>query len=102
MNIISLKKLRDFWERHDQAETPLRQWFKDIQKARYQDLNELRTAHPYADYFEERGLEITIFNIGGNKYRLITFVRYSAQTVFIKLIMTHAEYDRWNRQGRPL
>lgn len=102
MNVISLKKLQSFWKRHDQAETPLRQWFKDVRKASYQNLLELRTAHPYADYFEERDLEITIFNIGGNKYRVVTFVRYVSQTVYIKLVMTHAEYDRWNSQGRPL
>ncbi len=102
MNVISLKKLRAFWAEHDQAETPLREWFKDVQKASYQNLSELRAAHPRTDFFSERGLEITIFDIGGNKYRVITFVRYSAQSVFIKLVMTHAEYDRWNRQGRPL
>lgn len=102
MNVISLKTLRTFWEKHDQAEKPLRQWFKDVQKSGYQNLAELRTAHPYADYFEEGRLEITIFNVGGNKYRVVTFVRYAAQSVFIKLVMTHAEYDHWNKKGRPL
>lgn len=102
MNVISLKSLRTFWESHDQAERPLRQWFRDIQKANYPSLAELRAAHPYADYFEERGYELTIFNVAGNKYRVVTFVRYTAQTVFVKRVMTHAEYDRWNRQGRPL
>jgi len=99
MNVISLKKLRSFWELHDQAEEPLRAWMRDVQKARYANFAELRASSPSADYVAQG--EYTIFNIGGNKYRLITFVRYTAQTVFIKRVMTHAEYDRWNARGRP-
>lgn len=102
MNVISLKRLRVFWEKHDQAETPLRYWLKDVQKGRYKNLSDLRADFPRADYFVSGESEITIFDISGNKYRVATFVRYNAQTVFIKRIMTHAEYDQWNRQGRPL
>nr|WP_281054502.1 type II toxin-antitoxin system HigB family toxin [Truepera radiovictrix] len=78
----------------------MREWLKAVQSASYANFSELRAVWRAADYIASD--ELTIFNISGNKYRLITFVRYSAQTIFIKRVMTHAEYDRWNAQGRPV
>jgi mRNA interferase HigB len=100
MNVIAPRTLRAFWEKHPHAETPLREWQKDVQKSDYANFAELRATYPSADYLADA--ELTIFNIGGNKYRLVTFVRYSAQTIFIKRVMTHAEYTKWNAQGRPI
>lgn len=99
MHIISLKTLRTFWELHAHAEEPLRAWYKDMHRSSYRDLGDLRVTYPSADYVAKG--ELTIFNVGGNKYRLVAFMRYNAQTVFIKHVMTHAEYDRWNSRGRP-
>ncbi len=60
-----------------------------IRKNRYVNLNELKRDFVSVDYVNKD--ELTIFDISGNKYRLITFIRYASQTVFIKHIFTHAE-----------
>ncbi len=99
MNVIAPHTLRAFWTKHPHAETPLRAWLKDVQKASYANFAELRRAHATADYLASA--ELTIFNIGGNKYRLVTFIRYTSRSIFIKRVMTHAEYDKWN-DGRPV
>lgn len=101
MNVIAPRALRAFYAKHPHVETPpLRDWLRDVQKGSYANFAELRAAHSTADHVASA--ELTIFNIGGNKYRLVTFVRYSSQTVFIKRVMTHAEYNKWNAQGRPV
>lgn len=92
MNVIAPRTLRAFWKKHAQAEVPLREWLREVQKASYVTFAELRAEHGEADFVMEH--ELTIFNIGGNKYRLAAFVRYTSQTVFVKRVMTHAEYDR--------
>lgn len=99
MNVIAPRTLRAFWEKHPHAETPLQVWLKMMRGSNFTSFSELHAVFPSADYVAAQGL--TIFNIGGNKYRLVTFIRYTSQTVFIKRVMTHAEYTKWNAQGRP-
>lgn len=91
MNVIAYRTLRAYTKKNASAKTPLDSWYKEMKRASFKNFNELRAQYPSADYVPEG--EFTIFNIGGNNYRLITFIRYSAQTVFIKEVMTHAEYD---------
>lgn len=100
VNVVAPRTLRSFWEKHPLAKVALKTWLKEVQKAQFRNLNELQQRFPSADYLSEN--ELTIFNIGGNNYRMITFVRYVSQSIFIKKVMTHAEYDKWNKQGRPL
>lgn len=90
MHIISIKRLRAFWEKHPDVETPLRNWYRITEKARWQNLTETRVDFPPADPYEE----CTISNIAGNKYRLITKIYYQQQTVLIRFVLMHAEYDR--------
>lgn len=93
--MISLKRLREFWSRHPDAETPLRQWYKLALHARWQSLQELRADLPQADGVpNRRGETLTVFNIGGNKYRLIARVRYDYQLINIREVLTHADYDK--------
>ena len=98
MNVIAYRTLRAYIEKNASAKIPLNAWHKEMKRANFNTFNELRARFPSADYVPNG--ELTIFNIGGNNYRLITFVRYSAQTVFIKEVMTHAEYDAWNRRRK--
>lgn len=98
MNVIAPRTLRAFWEKYHHAETPLRDWLKLMRDSSFTNFSELREVFPSADYVAG---QLTIFNLGGNKYRLVTFIRYTLQIVFIKGVMTHAEYTRWNVQGRP-
>ena len=95
MRIISKKALKDFWLKHPQAEIPLSDWFRFMKKAEYTNLVELRNDFPHADFVGK----YMVFNIAGNKYRLITVVHFNTHTVFIRDVLTHAEYDkdRWKR-----
>lgn len=93
MRIISRRTLRDFWQRHPDAEQPLKAWFSETKKANWQNPAEIRARYATASFI---GPDRVVFNIGGNKYRLIVAVRYSSGIVFIRFIGTHASYDRVN------
>lgn len=94
MRVISLKLLREFWSRHRDAEQPLRNWYKTATKARWSSLQNVREAYPNADGVQSSGGDmLTVFNVGGNKYRLITRIRYDYQLINVRAIMTHREYD---------
>lgn len=95
MNVIAPRTLRKFWQEHEDAKKPLQAWYKTVRKNRYSNFAELKKDFGSIDYVSKR--EATIFDIGGNKYRLVTFVRYTSQTIFIKHIFTHAEYDKWSK-----
>ncbi|MHC5936650.1 type II toxin-antitoxin system HigB family toxin [Nostoc sp.] len=90
MHIISRARLSEFWEKHPNAQTSLRLWYKLTSVAEWQNLVELRETFPSADQVGN----FTVFNISGNNYRLITLVDYKYQKVFIRHILTHAEYDK--------
>ena len=90
MRIITKKRLTDFYTGHSDAKKNLLTWAKIVCIATWQNLVELREAFPSADLVSN----FTIFNIGGNKYRLIVYIDYEDQIVFIRHILTHAEYDK--------
>ncbi len=91
MRIIKKKTLQDFWADYPDAEQPLKYWFEKVKNAQYQNPNEVIADHPKADTV---GNNRIVFNISGNKYRLIALFRYRIQTVFIRFIGTHKEYDQ--------
>lgn len=64
-------------------------------KGRYEHFNALRNTFPSADLLEDG---LIVFNISGNKYRLVVDIDFGRRVAFIKRVMTHAEYDRWNRK----
>lgn len=92
MHIITRVRLKEFWEKHPNAEISLRLWYKLTSLAQWQNFVELRQIFPSADQVEN----LTVFNIGGNNYRLITLVDYEYKKVFIRHVLTHAEYDKQN------
>lgn len=93
--MISLKRLREFWKRHPDAEEPLRAWYRTVLGAEWQSLRDARATYPHADGVEAlSGETLTVFNIGGNKYRLIARIRYEYQLVNVRTVLTHAEYDK--------
>jgi mRNA interferase HigB len=102
MNVIAPRTLRLFWTTHPHAEQPLRQWEKVMRSNRFGSFAELQRTFPSADYVRLEEAEVVIFNIGGNKYRLVVSISFEHQVAFVKRVMTHAEYDRWNRSGRKL
>ncbi len=92
MRIISKKTLRDFWEEHSNAKSALLSWYQRISKAQFINFNEIRQVFSSADIVGN----FVVFNIGGNNYRLIAYIDYEAQMLFIRAILTHAEYNKEN------
>ncbi|MBW4621887.1 MAG: type II toxin-antitoxin system HigB family toxin [Cyanosarcina radialis HA8281-LM2] len=92
MRIISRRTLREFWEKHSTAKPGLLLWCERISAADFLSFNDLRNIFPSADLVGN----FTVFNIGGNNYRLITYIDYEYQIVFIRAVLTHAEYDKEN------
>ena len=89
LRVISRKAIVDFGRIHADALAPLDAWYRTVRRARWRSPAELRAVLPHADLVGKR----TVFNIGGNKYRLIARVNYITQKVFVLEILTHAEYD---------
>jgi mRNA interferase HigB len=95
VRVISLKRLREFWQRYTDAEASLRAWYKTVLSAEWNSLQDARAAYPHADGVEtDSGETLTVFNICGNKYRLIARIRYDYQLVNVRVVLTHAEYDK--------
>ena len=92
MHIISHSRLVEFWKDHPNAQTSLKLWYKLTNTAGWRSFVELRGTFSSADQVEK----LVVFNIGGNKYRLIAFIDYRYQKVFVRHILTHAEYDKNN------
>lgn len=90
MHVITIRKLRDFWQQHPDAEEPLRRWYRISKKEQWKNLAETRREFPHAD----RAGVCTVFNIKGNAYRLISKIYYPNKTVLVRSVMTHAEYDK--------
>ena len=95
MHVISRTRLRQFWERYAEAESALRLWYTHTKRATWQNLAEMKNDYPSADLVGR----FTVFNIGGNKYRLIVRIEYERQEVYIRHLLTHAEYDtdKWKQ-----
>ena len=94
MQVVARRTLRQFWERHPQAEGPLRAWFSVVSKARWSGPGEVkRQFGKTVDFVADNRV---IFDLGGNRYRLICHISYRFGRVLVKFIGTHAEYDRIN------
>jgi len=90
MRVISKKPLRDFWQRHPESKGLLEEWFKKASQCTANSFPQLRQAFRSADYVDG----MTIFDVGGNRYRLIAVIHYNKQRLYVRHIMTHNEYDR--------
>jgi mRNA interferase HigB len=95
IHIISRKALREFSEIHANAEAPLDTWYRVAKSANWKNIMDVKEVRPDADFADG----YTIFNIKGNDYRLITEINYRSQTLFIRYILTHTEYDegKWKK-----
>lgn len=96
MRVISRRALREFWEVHPQAEGPLCAWFRIMEHGTFSGLNALKSTFGTADYVAP----YTIFDVGGNKYRVITAIHYNRERVYVRKVLTHADYDRWSADMR--
>lgn len=97
MHIISYRRLREYGEKHADCFEVLDNWYKIAQKANWSNLIEVQSVFPTAEAVSN----FTIFNIKGNKYRLIVSIDYDKQLIYIKYILTHAEYDKDKWKSDP-
>lgn len=91
MHVITKKRLKQFWERHPNTAGPLKAWFEHASRAEWRTPNDLRR-----DYGDDVILpdNRAVFKIKGNAYRLVVRIHYNTQTVFVRFIGTHSEYDK--------
>ncbi len=94
--IITEKRLHDAMERHPTSKAPLLDWIVKIRAARPAHLHDSREIFNSVDV----AYGLTIFDIGGNNYRLIADVVYEIGRLYIRDFLTHAEYNEWNRAMR--
>ncbi|MBC8504362.1 MAG: type II toxin-antitoxin system HigB family toxin [Anaerolineales bacterium] len=95
MHIIARKALRQFWEKYPDSQNPLSRWYQVVSNSEFSSFNDLRATFPSADKVGN----LIVFNIGGNKYRLIASIHFNRGKVYIRHVLTHPEYDRgaWKR-----
>jgi mRNA interferase HigB len=90
MHVISRKALLRFWTRYPDTKSQLSRWYKIMRKNDFANFNALRDTYPTAD----KVVDLVVFNIGGNKYRLITAIHFNRYKVYIRHVLTHMEYDK--------
>jgi mRNA interferase HigB len=90
MHVITRKRLNEFAKLHPDCSSSLVQWFKEMRRARFSNIQEVRVVFPHADKVGK----FTVFNIGGNKARLIAAIHYNRRKVYIRHILTHSDYDK--------
>ena len=94
-NIISRKKLIDFWQRFPDAKEALESWYAEAKAANWQTPAEIKAQYRNASILKDSRV---VFNICGNKYRLIVKISYHASIVLIRFVGTHKEYDAINAE----
>jgi mRNA interferase HigB len=93
MRILSRRTLRQFWERsqHADSEQPLRAWFREASKADWESPADVKAAYRSASFV---GNDRVVFNIAGNKYRLVVRINYHYRIVYVRFVGTHRQYDK--------
>jgi mRNA interferase HigB len=91
VRVIARKTLRDFWVKHPDAEQPLKTWYAEASHSAWVHPKDIKARFPAASFLAGNRV---VFNIRGNRYRLIARVRYDLGRVYIRFIGTHPEYDK--------
>jgi mRNA interferase HigB len=91
MRIVARRALREFWIRHPETEQALRAWYHDVQGADWRSPADIKRVYANASILSENRV---VFNIKGNRYRLVAAIHYGYQICYIRFVGTHREYDR--------
>ncbi|WP_426023753.1 type II toxin-antitoxin system HigB family toxin [Brevundimonas sp. PWP3-1b1] len=91
MNVVARKTLQTFWTRHTPAKGPLTNWYNHVRAADWRSPQDVRDDFRSADFVGDNRV---IFDVGGNKYRVVVRISYTFKQVLVKFVGTHAEYDR--------
>jgi mRNA interferase HigB len=98
VRIVGKLKLQTFWEIHPEARMPLGKWVEVVEKAEWSNWAQLKSTFGTAS-FVPGAKKFVVFNVGGNKYRLITVVNYEGCVVILEAALTHREYDAQKWKG---
>jgi mRNA interferase HigB len=90
-NVVAKSRLAEFWKHHSRAQAPMEAWHAVVSHAKWKTFAELKVTYGTAD----SAGPFVVFDIGGNKYRIIADVWFAGRFVYIKHVFTHAEYDKW-------
>lgn len=96
MNIVTKRTLQEFWARYPDAEKPLLTWYKLASKATWATPADIKSM--FGANVDFIGDNRVIFDIGGNKYRLVVHVSYRFKSALVKFVGAHAEYDKINAE----
>src|SRR5215831_5489315 len=91
MRIIAKRTLREFWERHPDAEEPLLSWYREVEKEDWREPSQVKEKYRSASFVKGNRV---VFNIKGNDYRLVVRINYPYRVIYVRYVGTHAEYDR--------
>ena len=91
MRVFAKKILREFWEKHRDSEQQLKTWYKEASNAKWTNPIDIKSEYAKASILKSGRV---VFNICGNKYRLIVEINYERQWGFIRFIGTHKQYDK--------
>lgn len=90
MRIIAISTLKDYWEQHADTKVPLSEWYLKVDRAEWESFNDMRRDFNSVDYV---GNQHYVFNIKGNKHRLVVAVKFTPKLVYIRFVGTHEEYE---------
>ncbi len=90
MHVITRKRLIDFAAKHPNTSSALDVWYRIVKQSKITSFSNLRKIFPGADKVGD----LTVFNIGGNKVRLIAAIHYNTQCLYVRYVLTHKEYDK--------
>ena len=90
MHVITRKRLNEFAAKYPDTKSALARWYQIVKAETFNSFTELRREFPSADQVGN----LTVFNIGGNKVRLIAAIHYNRQKLYIRAVLTHTEYDQ--------
>ncbi len=90
MRIIAKKTLVEFYSEHQDAKTALEEWYEKAENAEWEDFSQVKQTFKTADYVGNKRI---VFNIKGNRYRLVALVLFRIKMVYIRFVGTHGDYD---------
>lgn len=90
MRVFSKAILRDFWKKHSSSEQQLKAWYKETENSSWKFPGDIKKEYPSASIVANNRV---VFNINGNKYRLVVKINYQRGWVFVRFIGTHIDYD---------
>lgn len=97
MHIITRRRILEFLKKHPNTSKPLDAWYRIVKHTKISNFSELRKIFPSVDKVGN----LTVFNIGGNKIRLVAAIHYNVQCLYIRHVLTHKDYDKeiWKNES---